>query len=282
MEMYMPVFQKIDGSLFCLTEASLTNIFLIKGERKAMLIDAGYGFFDYVPMIKEIIGNRDLLVVLTHGHPDHALGAYLFDKAYLNEKDREFLSRIDRRSVREKALMMREKVLPGFTQETDPEAFLNASLEKTSFLSVKEGDSFDLGGILIEVYETPGHTEGSVSLLDRKNRRLFPGDILTAGNLWNFGKESSLPKLKESYEKLRSLESHYDEIWSAHNEIPLRGDILEEWTKLIDDLYMNSEEDEIFLQPMAEEMTHGVKKYSHVYKRAVLRYTKEQLREGGI
>ena len=37
------------------------------------------------------------------------------------------------------------------------------------FLTVTEGDVFDLGDLALEVYELPGHTPGGIVLLDRKD-----------------------------------------------------------------------------------------------------------------
>ena len=43
-------------------------------------------------------------------------------------------------------------------------------------IPVKEGHAFDLGGRKLEVIETPGHTVGSICLLDSANQLLFTGD----------------------------------------------------------------------------------------------------------
>ena len=50
--------------------------------------------------------------------------------------------------------------------------------QSAEFLTLTEGDVFDLGGLFLEVYELPGHTPGGIVLLDRKDRILFSGDSI--------------------------------------------------------------------------------------------------------
>ncbi|MBW9152261.1 MBL fold metallo-hydrolase [Clostridium estertheticum] len=47
-------------------------------------------------------------------------------------------------------------------------------------MPVKEGHVFDLGERELEVMYLPGHTNGSIALLDRKNRVLFSGDTISS------------------------------------------------------------------------------------------------------
>lgn len=44
------------------------------------------------------------------------------------------------------------------------------------FLDIKGGDSFDLGGIHLDLYDCAGHTPGSIVVLVREERTLLVGD----------------------------------------------------------------------------------------------------------
>jgi hydroxyacylglutathione hydrolase len=48
-------------------------------------------------------------------------------------------------------------------------------------VELAEGSHIRFGDIDLEVLHTPGHTEGSVCLMDREDRLLFTGDTLFAG-----------------------------------------------------------------------------------------------------
>lgn len=57
----------------------------------------------------------------------------------------------------------------------------NANLRLPQKLKpVEGGNKFDLGGYQYEVLETPGHTPGSIVLLDSENRILIAGDSIVS------------------------------------------------------------------------------------------------------
>jgi glyoxylase-like metal-dependent hydrolase (beta-lactamase superfamily II) len=43
---------------------------------------------------------------------------------------------------------------------------------------LEEGDIIGLDGITLEIFDTPGHCKGHISILDRKNRNIFVGDAI--------------------------------------------------------------------------------------------------------
>jgi glyoxylase-like metal-dependent hydrolase (beta-lactamase superfamily II) len=61
-------------------------MYLIEGKEKAALIDTGVGVGDLKPFIRELT-DKPLIVLVTHGHVDHALGAVSFDEVYMSHID---------------------------------------------------------------------------------------------------------------------------------------------------------------------------------------------------
>ena len=55
-------------------------------DERALLIDCGMGYYDLVGTIARLT-DKPYVVVITHGHPDHAGMMHLFDQVYMNEKD---------------------------------------------------------------------------------------------------------------------------------------------------------------------------------------------------
>jgi glyoxylase-like metal-dependent hydrolase (beta-lactamase superfamily II) len=43
---------------------------------------------------------------------------------------------------------------------------------------VGEGDPIDLGGVILRIYEVPGHCQGHIAGLDEKNSAIFVGDAV--------------------------------------------------------------------------------------------------------
>ena len=67
-------------------EFDCASIFLLIGEEKAMVIDCGMGIGDLRGAI-EMITDKPLIVVISHGHVDHTGNARQFDEIWINPKD---------------------------------------------------------------------------------------------------------------------------------------------------------------------------------------------------
>ena len=65
-------------------------------------------------------------------------------------------------------------------QNFNPETWEIPPVQPTSV--VKDGDRIDLGDRVLEVIHTPGHSPGSICLLDKENKILFTGDTFVPGS----------------------------------------------------------------------------------------------------
>ena len=84
--------------------------------------------------------------------------------------------------------------------------------------NISEGDVIDLGGKVLEVYEMPGHTKGSIVLVDRADKICFSGDSIIE-NLWLFLEESEDPKTYlDSLKKIRDVltKAGIEKIYNGH------------------------------------------------------------------
>lgn len=137
--------------------------YLVVGEEKALLIDTGFGMGSLKKVV-EALTDKPIIVVNTHGHPDHGGGNFEFGAAYLHSLDQALYAYkcADARLEEAQHWPMEGKVkLQSYQPETIP---------------LEDGKVFDLGGRLVDVLHTPGHTVGSVSLYDRETSSLFTGD----------------------------------------------------------------------------------------------------------
>jgi glyoxylase-like metal-dependent hydrolase (beta-lactamase superfamily II) len=81
---------------------------------------------------------------------------------------------------------------------------------------VWEGDVIDIGSVELEVILLPGHTPGSIALLDRAARHLYCGDTISDAWIYLFGPGRNLPALIESLRKLEQLTPSFDAIHPGH------------------------------------------------------------------
>ena len=130
------------------------SLYLVEGNEKAVLIDAG----TYVPDLDKIVAKitqKPVTLLLTHGHGDHVGGAGSFPEVYLCEADKQLFS-------------------------------WNVRSYKGEIKLLTEGQIIDLGGRKLEVVFTPGHTQGSVTFFDKANHYGFSGDAFGSTNLLVF------------------------------------------------------------------------------------------------
>jgi len=146
------------------------NVYLVIGHDSALVVDTGNGAANLAGQIRKMT-DKPLIVLNTHGHGDHTGANYQFEKVYIHEADLESAV-ASGSSERAKSLL---EDLPETEKPQDGERFKGKPFH-TKLVPVTDGDLFNLGDRWIKVIETPGHTPGSICLLDISNKLLFSGD----------------------------------------------------------------------------------------------------------
>lgn len=214
--MKMPQVAEIGNKTYVINEYGLNAMFLLVGDEKALLIDTGTGVFD-LPLLIKTLTDKPVQVVLTHGHPDHAGAIGWFDEVYAHPDDFEMaltLTYEGRRGYAESLLKM-NPAAPVTADDT-------VRFEKLpKMLPMFDGETIDLGGRKVMVFETPGHTPGGLSFLDVRERIMITGDACNGNTLLlSFGGEphpkQTLSTLRKTAEKLISLEPLYDRNYNGH------------------------------------------------------------------
>jgi glyoxylase-like metal-dependent hydrolase (beta-lactamase superfamily II) len=112
-------------------------------------------------------------------------------------------------------------------QDSDQHARRSSSQPPIALHAVQDGYQFDLGGRTLEVIEVPGHTRGSISLLDTGNRLLFTGDNPNQFS-WVFLADSApVEGYLQTLQKLERRASEYDTVLPGHGS-PIDSAIIAE------------------------------------------------------
>jgi hydroxyacylglutathione hydrolase len=211
--------KEIFPKVWLIDDHKAVNIYLIEGQDSSLLVDTGTGAADLLSQVKKITG-KPLIVVNTHGHSDHAGGNYQFPKVYINSSDSSAARLCATKESREEAArnMLRGAV-------PSPDDIYKGEEIHTRLTDVKDGHIFLLGGRQIQVIETPGHTPGSICLLDKQNRLLFSGDNDNTA-VWLFLPESRpLTVYLKTLQTLYGRISEFDTLLPGHG-IPKKSDFI--------------------------------------------------------
>lgn len=178
-----------------------SNIYLI-GD---VVIDTGTGF--NFPLMRQMFKTmkksfEDIkLILLTHTHFDHIGGAGYFFNAKI--------------AVHKIGAPVLEKA------DTDKSAadFYNGNLKpKKVDMLLKGGDRIKAGRLNLEVIETPGHTDCSITFYDKAKKIAFTGDAVFADGIGRTDFINSNPTdMRKSLEKLSKLK--IDRYFPGHGDI---------------------------------------------------------------
>ena len=214
---------KINEHVYQLYESCGVFCSLVIGEKYALLIDTGYGFGDIKSRVRKIT-NLPLKVINTHGHVDHIQGNKFFDEVMLHEADKKLIKFHSSLFVKLTMYLGMKKSLSA-EEKQHVSQFFKPNRQKLVY--IHDGYKIDIGGNELEVIHTPGHTQGSVCILDKKDRILFSGDTISS-HVWLFLKESTDVKTYAAgISKVIARKSEFDGIVSGHSAAVFKTTLLE-------------------------------------------------------
>jgi glyoxylase-like metal-dependent hydrolase (beta-lactamase superfamily II) len=147
--------------------AAQSHIVVDEATKECAIVDTGESGEGIEEAVKRL-GATPRIVLLTHGHLDHAGG----------------LARV-RRAFPGVPIAVAEADLPWVERLAEQGRMFGVKLEAAPRpeLFVKDGATFDVGGITLRAVFTPGHTEGGVTFFAEKERTAFVGDTLFKGSI---------------------------------------------------------------------------------------------------
>lgn len=174
-------------------EDSGVRFFLLAGENKALLIDSGMQVHN-AKEIAEGLVNVPVELLNTHADMDHVGSNEEFASFYMNP--------------------------------AEASNYYNTQKRTGTIIPVTDGDVIDLGGRELEIITLPGHTPGSIAVLDKNNRVLISGDPIQDGNIFMFGVQREMHAYLLSLEKLEKYKDRFDTIYPSHGSFPVTPELI--------------------------------------------------------
>jgi len=219
--------QKIAENIWAIGQKGV-RAFLLVGQDNAILVDTCFG--GDIRSVCQSITNNPITLITTHSDPDHIGCDQQFPTQYLHSAE---VARYEGRS------------------KSAPHA-----------VPMQEGDVFQVGDYSLEVILVPGHTPGSIALLDRKHRFLISGDTVQAHCIFMHGDGRDLPTFRSSIAKLEKMwrDGLFDTVFPSHGEAVVTADILEDHLALADDILNGTA---VPAGPVPDWFPDTVKTYRH-------------------
>lgn len=146
-------------------------LYVLESEDKVMLIDTGdiYGDSLLYKQIREIAGDREIVVTHTHDHGDHTAG----DGSFRGKEN----------CTLHEAGIQSNKEMFGIDDWPN------------------EIGSFDMGDRELQIIPVPGHEGSSIAIYDPKSKVMMTGDIVYPGRLYI----SDYPEFLSSLDRLKKF-----------------------------------------------------------------------------
>jgi len=168
------------------------RFFLLIGTKKALMIDSGMKAKEAKSICSSLTLQK-IELLNTHADIDHISGNNSFDSFYMSILDKELY------------------------KENNGQGEINP---------IEDGMMIDLGERILKIISIPGHTPGSVAILDQKYRVLYSGDTVQDGRIFMFGKFRNKQIYKESLIKLDKIKEKFDFIYPSHGSIPVQKELI--------------------------------------------------------
>ena len=206
---------RIRDGIWQVQEAEGVYFAIIQGDKKAIVMDTGYGIADNRGYVEKQL-SVPYMVINSHGHPDHTQGNYQFAQVYIHPLDLPAYENSNTQESR-RSSYERQQQANGLSADKKEDF---AGKPEAEMLSLEGETVYDLGGLTVRVVELPGHTKGTIGLLVEEERLLISGDAFNP-DMWMFAdNHDTLETLEKTLTK--ALELPFDTYLGGHTteEIP--------------------------------------------------------------
>ena len=228
--------RQVSRGIWSIAEPSHVTMWLVEGQERAVLLDTGLGISRVRPVVEQLT-SLPVSVVNTHYHFDHVGGNVEFEQTAIHEAGARLITEPVPRELLDRYLAYTQELIAASRQlqaidhhyfhlmdsdseprplpaDFNPAAWTIAPQPPSQVL--REGDLIDLGGRVLRVLHTPGHSGDSICLFDDASGTLFGGDTINTGPLYAQFHDSDVDTFAKSAARLAELKDDVSMIAVNH------------------------------------------------------------------
>lgn len=234
--------ERISDSVWRIHGFSDEQMYLVEGSERAALIDTGVGVGDLKGYVEQLT-QKEIIVILTHGHCDHGMGAGQFDVVYMNPGDEDVYRIHGEKAYRDAYLA----TVPAYG-DLETEVYMEPMpMEQMQPLS--DDMCISLGDITLRMLACPGHTPGMMTVLIEEERLLIAGDACNPFTFLFLEGSLSLDIYEENLKRLMErTKGKYDRVLFSHGNVETPAiEVFENVLTLCDEILSGKAEGEPFV-----------------------------------
>jgi glyoxylase-like metal-dependent hydrolase (beta-lactamase superfamily II) len=212
----------IDGDTHIISEYrhwEETHCYLLRGTDRTLLIDTGLGICNIYDEVRKLT-DKPVTAVATHIHWDHIGGHKYFPDFYAHEDELNWLSGEFPLTMEQIRGMVVDRCdLPEGYDVNRYEFF-----QGTPTRVLKDNDLIDIGGRVLRVLHTPGHSPGHMCFWEEGRGYLFTGDLVYKDTLFAYYPSTDPEAYLKSIERVAALPAK--RVFPAHHSLDIQPEIL--------------------------------------------------------
>lgn len=213
---------QIDADTYIISEYrhwEETHCYLINGFNHSLLIDTGLGICNIYDEVFKLT-DKPVTAVATHIHWDHIGGHKYFSDFYAHKEELNWLNGEFPLSIETIKSMVVDRCDLPENYDVNTYTFFQGTPTRV----LKDRDKIDIGGRIIEVLHTPGHSPGHMCFYERARGYLFTGDLVYKDTLFAYYPSTDPTAYLASLEKIADLP--VNRVFPAHHSLDIHPEIL--------------------------------------------------------
>ena len=247
--------EKVFPHVTAVTGLAGEKCYLVEGRDSALLIDALTGVGSLKAFVRELT-DLPVRLVNTHGHVDHCGAVFEYGACGIHPAD---VALLYQHSDPEMRLNFAKTGAMSGPLRVDPQPSDVVPPCPVKTFPVYDGSRFDLGGVELEAIAVPGHTRGTIVLLDRAQRVVYSGDACNANTLLFLSESASIEEYREGLLHFKEFQPAFDGMYGGHGPGPVPKTIIDEALQLCDEI-MAGTDDQVAAQSLGRPCLYAREK----------------------